>query len=585
MGPVVNSLIDLVRSAQFNHPDLASLQTFVEQRGATLATRPASERTRAEQIEYLKCLCVASEVHDYFGRYDDAGSTIATEFPRALAFMRDRRSLRGDEKKLFKQVVWLVVHQAHVEYRKSRHDAARQLLGECEEALNRQLVIEDEEASPGGQPAYDIRCRVAYSQARVERQLQNLEEARGLYAAAIEFQYRRMESVLRSNKTQAEKDHEQRCSNYMIAKALGLGLGWISLKSGQLKRAHATIAAARALIHSTGDVILKGYADLLFAQALRARAGTNATALGQPIKILKGLVHGPLKNHDQYRTRAQIELARAYHLLSCSPQLRETEPAAEALSMAKETLARLQAEAKAHPSWTIFAKVLMSRILCREARKEKDNSRQADLLTEAARGAMEAFDEARNTGEKAFQVQSLMAQADVLLETAKTIGDDAAVLAAEEKLRKALELARESPLDKAVCHLCLARVALRRGFASIASREFDLWLDCKGQIEHGFALELAAEVEDEILRSRDVDFVFRERGGLNYNDLHDRLRRWLIERAHAKLGEDFANSLHNELGIAYQTGYNWRKELNCYPPESKKEGRRANGGSKGSGPS
>ncbi len=562
---LLNDVIDTVRRAEFDDTELPAKMRQIAELTESLATK--RERDRGEEIDYWRGLCLRSEVSDYFGDYKAAKEVIGPAWGEWTKLQAETPV--AVDKAVLRQRLWAVLHLSHTEYRSHEYDRAKNMLGDCERALDRLLPLEREGQSEDGEPSYGLRSRIAYSKARIARELKELAEARLHYTEAIDLQYRRLAIKAAKYKDNPDaRSREQSFSNYMVAKCMGFGLGWINLKTGELKRAHASIGVARALLQTTGDTLHRGYADLLYAHALRAEG--KRESLEEAIGILTRLVQETFSGHPRYRIRAHGELARAYYLMN----LLEPEPlkSEEARSRVKGGLQKAkhnirQLRRGGNEFWRVFAGILACRVRLAEARATpaEDKERRSALERRAIRDAK--YVRARAKADRGLQVSSLIALAEAYVQAAVKPEEERYWRDAEDCLNGAIALTgKGNILDAAVCRLFQARIAVRRLNAKAAKEAFDQWKEYAEIIESGFVHQLAEEVKKEV-DSLESTFILLADGSIDHETCSSELRRWLLKQARRRLGpERFGEEAHKLLGVSRQTVFNWRRDLDCYPP-------------------
>jgi tetratricopeptide (TPR) repeat protein len=565
MLKLIERLFDSVRRGDFTD------STKVEAQELSLHLLELRERRSHWTVEdhhsYLRGICIQSEIFDYYGDFENARAVIEEDGARASEDLKDQISVSRPAA-LYIQMIWVLVHFAHTIYRKGQLLAAEKQLRGCQEHLESLCRYQASDYKLVD-PAFGLRSRISYSLARVARQLGRLGDARTLYADAMRHQYQRLErKILIYSGVHKRLASEQAYTNYAIAKCMGFGLAWISLRSGELTRAHASLSAARALLCSTKDEVHKGYVDLLYAQALRARANGTTDDLIESRRILHRLVFesAAFSEVKNYMVRAQLELARTYTFMGdADPKYYQ-----EAKEQIKRVLGTMTMDHHDDRPWRFYAAILLSRIRRSEASAESGASKESaglriKLANKSRSLALYAL-RRYSGGESSIRYRAGVALAEVYIQdatfvrNAKRFRSDELFDEAQKYLVQAADLASGNRLDVGVCHLHLARISARRGDFQRAIAEFQEWKKLAPDIENGFVLKLEREVRAEVF----VEGAFiltADSWPFKYEDTHDALRGWLLDQAKIRLGTHFVRDAHKSLGISRGTFFAWRDKL------------------------
>jgi len=549
-------IINYMRTAQY--PDHAVMLADAKRLAESAEHQGAAGGM--EEVYRLRNLCLASEIYDLCGNYSQAKQVIQAPALESLGDLRMSRPAARTashsptelDMKLVRQRTWVVLFYGNSLYRSYSTESlteALQYFEECKSILDACLPIDGDH----GQPSFGLRSRIAYSQGIVKQRLQDMGAARKCFALAMDFQRKRYEAKLSKYSEAANQEGEAGIRRefayglYMTAKIFGLGLGWCSLRAGELLRARASISCARTLLESTTDKVHQAFMTLLYAITLRmqSRVGWSQPDLKEAINLLEPLTKNtedaPFFHHPKHRSRALYELAVA-RLNSDKDDPHVDRLISEVLGING-----------ARDVWRGHARLLQSRKL---------------RLQGDAQGALEiAADVRLRFGDmRLLFINALMAEAEANIMLAQFPDANAS-------LEHALELLSSNPLLAGTCHLHRARCLHRMRRHDEALNEFEAWRRYQPQIEDGMALQLAVEVKSEITGSAprleiDVTDVFTSSMG----ELERRFKGWVLEQYIQKYGNKWAMHAERVLGKDAGTLYRWANNLEVVlPTESKKK--------------
>jgi hypothetical protein len=552
---------DLVRSGDFSKPQIDSVLAEVRRVSDRLKTK--TKRSLLEESDYLLSLCLLSEVGDYEERYEEAAEIIQAAAKEVRVLVGGTLMNNYEGLKLYCQRIWVLIHFANAQYRREERDDAAELLQLCQNSLDEKLPLhpdwesEDPRLSKDRVPSnpYNLRSRLAYSMALVNRQSGGLDEARKLYGRAMKLQYYRL--AFKTQKGSGDKQVEEKCTQYFIAKCL-FGLGNIALRSGDLNRADGSLAAARSLLQATNCRLHQNYASLLEAQALRSRARPGANLSGLLHRL--GRLIDDLRDFPSYQLRARIESARTNLLGGYEDPL----ALGDALKQINEVFD--QFDHRGGPRnwrvWLSHARIVKSRILIRQTAVRPFNDAENVRTIAAARTLCSEVVSAKVAGtiETSLMVEGYIALAEVEMEHFRNSTARLDYGPAESSLAKAAELG-DNPMTKGVCYLYLARIAARCGDTKNAVNRFLTWEQYhERRIENGFVLDLAEKVQSEVYRLQGAFILDAKDFPMKYGEICHRLHAWMLEGARKGLGDKFSKDAPDYLGISRSTFYNWQSE-------------------------
>ncbi len=435
-----------------------------------------------DEIYCLWSICLQAEIYDYFAKPEEAervlrkvGGDLRKELreDEDLCF-RDLLGPGEAAEALMRQRLWTLVFYAHSWYRLPDLKTAEEILVASREALEKRLRRKTALKPPA--PSYGLQARIAYSLGQVYRQSGNVKSARAQFVKAIELTGKRLDVKTKKYRERGDAEtqfQEQRYASYIVGKALSFGIAWAGFNTGELERARGTAAAGVTLLEICEDRVHHAYANVVYAQILRAttRPVTDGAEpspeLLEAETILRDLVDektSPLRVVPRFLSRARYEYARVQDLLG---KYKEAETRAKQLYLAQREGDR----------WWIACGIFLCRLLLKQ-----------DCVAEAR-----AYADEIERG--ALKLKSTVAplRAEILLNRASVMmqQDDADFKAVDDAISEAEQLWRGNPLSTAVCYLQRARNHALHQEIEHAREFMAKWDACSSTIEHGAVLDLA----------------------------------------------------------------------------------------------
>lgn len=391
-------------------------------------------------------------------------------------------------------------------------------------------------------PCFSTLATLSYHLGSIYRVLEQHARAEDMYTQSLTYLYQR-------SKTRDTADLDDHFFTIRKqAMAIGIGVGWVNLTRGQLRRAEHALTTARSLLAHSQDTIIPSYIEMLYGTIKRCRAGADGPKLREAIRSLtEARATFERHGHSRYVPRACWELSLAL------VQAGRFEAAGEAVQRVAEYADRI-----GHPKWQTNVHILQSRI----ARNQGDHER--------------AIREARKALLRADDCSSILPLIDARL----TLGEaelciaqksDAAkpdYTAALSEFENALELAGgdnahhllpSNPKIVAVCFLRIAQCFARQEDEVKAKDWFARWEALRHQVEHEWVRDLADEVQAEIdglLRNFFLSATNRKEW--DYSRSVARLKRWLLTQALRHTGNNFSEAA-KIIGVKRATLYDWLK--------------------------
>lgn len=436
--------------------------------------------TREDQKTSLQIKCVAAEIFDYFGQYDEARKLIEVdglkcrqnldELIRARDLREAQRDLFRESRTLFKQWVIAVLQYGYLYYRNYKYPEALEQWEVCQNALTERI------ADPA-YPCHGTQARVFYAIGLAHRQMgyRNYGKAKRSFADAVDYAWLDVEDGLRDETDIA-------LSEYRIAKCLGLGLGWVAYAEGELHLAQPLVVAARTLLADKPEQLIKGYVDVVHACVEMSahsddpeKLNTSLESLGKCYRLFQE------KRHEEYRVRTAYELSRG-HLKRAISGCEDRADFEESRKRAIEVEA--SGKRKDYPRWRCNALIILSRLY-----------RHQRLFDEALRAAQEAFEHGK--ANDFTKVDALIALGEARFALAQKNDSSEYYALAVQDFKNALDIGRNIPKIVTVCRLHLARTCARMGNFHDGFQHFANWKAIQ-TVENSFIRALGAEVEKEI---------------------------------------------------------------------------------------
>jgi tetratricopeptide (TPR) repeat protein len=268
--------------------------------------------------------------------------------------------------------------------------------------------------------------------------------------------------------------------------------------------------------------------------------GSQKEMLPKAIQLIQR-ARGEFQKHGHvfYQGRSNCALALTCALYDDDARLNEGTRFAEYAAV----------DARATTDWECLAKALIAH--SRIERKLRRLSRAMEL-------ARHAETEAEDHDQGLLCIEAKIAQGEVYFAE----GTEEAYSKAIACFRKALSMPDPDVRQQAASHVHLARTHLRLGDRERARLCYEEFRRLERDVQNGFVLVLANEVNRELHPHKDTLLLDATRlpvdGKGLYTSLEDRLRKFLIERALDSKNREKAIA---ELGISRQTFYTWKKAL------------------------
>ena len=436
--------------------------------------------TNVNQKTSLQIKCLAAEIYDYFGQYDEARKMIEPDGLKCrknldeLVRNRDLREGQGElfqeNRTLFKQWVIAVLQYGYVYYRNYKYAEALEQWEACQDALTKRIV-------DSAYPCHGTQARVFYAIGLAHRQIgyRNYGKAKRSFADAVDYAWFDVEDGLKDGTDIA-------LSEYRIAKSLGLGLGWVAYAEGELHLAQPLIVAARTLLANKPERLIKGYVDVIHACVEMsahsddpAKLDTALESLDECYRLFQEM------GHEEYRGRTAYELSRG-HLKRAISGSDGTTDFEESRRLAIEVEG--SAKQRDYARWRCNALIILSRIYRHQGR--------FDEALDAAKEALE-----HGKANDFTKVDALIALGEARFALGQKNDSSEDYVLAMQDFKNALDLGRNIPKIVMVCRLHLARTCARMGNFHDAFQHFANWKAIQ-TIENSFIRALGAEVEKEI---------------------------------------------------------------------------------------
>ena len=565
---MLSTVLSLIRRGDYSH---AKDQPATRQLEATLHTRGPSECIN--DWYSLTARSMIAEVYDQCGEYSKGAALVAEHGERVRDSLR-RQALLGalstlsghDAKLKFRKLVrarvFMCVQYAVSLYRKDQYAKSKAILEELSD------LLEGREAGvmPDWFPWHGPLAVVCYWAGHVCRQQHEFEEARVMFQRAMECFYLSLDRHWKKHAERTDCCPRNTCelcrdratfANYSVASCMGFGLGWICFGSGELEQATGLLLAARTILRSCGDDIIRvGYANLLLGAVQSAKAGGNGDTVVDCQRAI-GLLQDALdrfqkQRHQLYIGRTRHELSLVFILMSqASPGSKE----GHLQNAERHNLAALKsAESHSDSEYWCLALLAQSTI---------------QLERGAYEGAVESAIEAEHKSKEASlahcRVEALISRAEAysaMTSVPRSDGDRrSSTVKAEHDLQAALRLGGSNPRILALCNLLLARLHARNGDLAASRTCFQQWLRLQKDVQNGRVRLLAKLVAAELYPDDALILHVDKYGDKNvYGLMEEDLRAFLIKRTHEIRPAETAAKL---LGISRQAYFNWKKKFDA----------------------
>jgi tetratricopeptide (TPR) repeat protein len=395
-------------------------------------------------------------------------------------------------------------------------------------------------------PCLGIQANLTYQLGSVYRKLELHDEAEDMYSRTLE--YLRLRAADRGEGDPGERAVSVR----QQAMAVGIGLGWVNLTRGFLKRAENALLTARSLLANSQDPLIPAYIELLYGTIRRCRAGSDKGKLEGAITSLriareKFEEHG----HERFVPRACWELALALNLA------RRFDDVAEPLKVVADYADRIE-----HPKWQTNVRILQSRVLLNQddfeggLREAEEAVRQATLC----KSVLPLVDAYITRGEAKLRLNERSTRWPGNYSEARADFEEAQRLMLGLKFAGPSSGGPSNPKIVAVCKLRIAQCYAREGNEIQAKEHFAEWKILRASVEHEWVRELAAQVEKEIGKlSTNFTISAKDHREWRYAENVARLRSWLLTQAlrHTKMNYSKAAEL---IGVKRATLYQWQDD-------------------------
>jgi tetratricopeptide (TPR) repeat protein len=498
-------------------------------------------RIGVDDIEGLRFHCLAAEVLDHDGNYEEASRLahkVGGQCVEMLKALTERPE--PEDRSLWKQRAWAVLQSGFAHYRR----------GELKDALDRFRLIEKkiELLRAIEYPCWGLRARLAYAIGLVHRQRHEYFEAKQAFGAAVDLVYRRIAA--------SRKSHQ--FYEWSAARALALGLGWIHYTEGSLSTAKALVNAARSLLPVKKPELIASYIEVLYACIAMSAESTDAAIVEEAIRQLTQ-AHGffAKSGHKAYQARAANELALAFLRQAGNVVGRREEllAAAERSARQVEDFGKAQSQIR----WQSNASVALSRL-----------ARARGQWPEAVACARRALDLAEANHIRFCEIDARIALGEALLGPV----DDARGNPAEAAVvfGQALKQSRgRNSKDQSVIHLHLALCHLQMRQLGPAIWHFEQGQSEGRQNENAFVRRLNDKVSDRLSSERAAFVV-----PFDMDDPQARLisfQGWLTTWALARATQDGVDARNKVgraaalLGIGVATFQRWRANAGLPPSD------------------
>jgi tetratricopeptide (TPR) repeat protein len=471
-----------------------------------------------QKPEYFKACTLVYELHDNLNVDEDINNWAAEDGGKVYARLRDRKGA-ADRMLLRDQVLWCTCYANEVKRRLNNDEALRVF-----EAL---YGFTEEEVMTKAMPCYGTRAFLSYHLTSAYRRKEEHRLAEASYMRAIEFYFER------SRLRQGDRE-EFVFSTRRVAMCIGLGIGWVNLTRGYLRRAENALTTARSLMVHIPDPVGRYYIEMLWGTIRRCQAGSDPAKLAQAIEALSKaheVFHG---RNPRYEALACKELALAYgragkyeeaeHYLSClddySQGSRDDKPGSLNYKLRTD------------------AHVIRSRH--RRAQHDYDGA-----LAEAE----EAYAAAKSGGDLLPLVDALMARGEAKLRLAGAGRGQFACSDAVKDFEAALTKLKpwrdpstgvEKTLNDKIAAVCLLRIVQCR-VRNLEWREANEYLErsrgLRSRVEHQWVDDLAKRVEAEFKdMTKDFSVSSSNPDEWKLEERSKELRRWLVNQALVREG-------------------------------------------------
>jgi tetratricopeptide (TPR) repeat protein len=249
------SVLQAVRVGDFDHANLLLGQ------GALKTPKDAT------YLQILRARTLEAEIHDHFGRDQEAKRSLRAVGPQAENSLKSKAKakirLKSNEEdwKTTRQELYCLLQQSVSSYRNKDLGHAEELLDLCHSLAGRM------DPQPQG-----LLGSLHYARGRLACQHRLFVRATEHFRLSFRSWNDRL-SQKTGQLTASQHSFEQLAINYSMGKALALGVGYSLLEQGLVKEALILLAAGQVLVRSTPDKIHLNYISLLIAIAMRREAG------------------------------------------------------------------------------------------------------------------------------------------------------------------------------------------------------------------------------------------------------------------------------------------------------------------------
>jgi tetratricopeptide (TPR) repeat protein len=529
-SPTIKALIKAFLDARFEKAQAIS---------KPLKWKAVIARALAESPEDMTAVSMSVELLDYFGQTPLARKRLEELAPRAESRLREFVDRKGEplspaERSIVKRWVWILLQSASLDYRDMVLDRAEPLCQLCLTAINKLRVL----------PSYacfGTLSRIHYVMGLIHRERFNYPDAKSSFQRSLGLAW----ESLREKQGAGKEFRQSRWTDVTIARASGLGLGYVYHMDGQPDLAIPVLLSAKTMLARAGDTLLSNYVDLVYLDARRSAYGGDALPIDDAIEGLERCYKVfESRKHRLYCARAAYSLALAYSERARPDETKElTKQGWRDLERASELAMLLSsyapADGAADRRHMLYARLCMSRIHRKAGR--------LPLAVETATAAIEDGGRAYNH----IYAGLLIARAEAYLRLKQQ--DDAIT-----DLNEALAQSKHSLRARAVCLLRLTEIHANLGHRTKAIGYFHDWKQISPHVSnvHLRSLEKAARAA---LNADTADFRL-EMSAKSIDCKHEmkRLKWWLFTWA-TRDGAPVAEVM-KRLDISDTSVANWKRK-------------------------
>jgi CRISPR/Cas system-associated endoribonuclease Cas2 len=494
-------------------------------------------------LQAVTALSMSAELLDYVGKLSEAKlrlhavEKIAEKLLRSIVEERVPVNTGHLSRQHLKRWVWVLMQAANSHYRTMKLDRASILLDLCEKTISSVVQTIPE------YPCYGTLCRLNYLIGLIHREGFDYSSAKERFLKSIEFAWHSLNQKRLNQKGAFQPTF---WTDLAIARALGLGLGFVYHAEGQADLALSLLLSAKNLLVRLEERIISTYVDLIYHEARRSAYGDDPAVVEESITGLRKCREVFIEiGHNLYRARADYSLALAF---SQRARHDETTPLTRSGEEYLKLAAYHASELAEYGIRNDDSRAEINAKLCQSRIERKQNS-----FLVAERLASEVI--AATDTHPRLRVTALIARAEALARQQKI---DSAIA----DFREASERCGSNLRTRAICLLRLADIYATIKQTGSAAECLEQWGKISPIISNAYLrrLERTAIVSMEA----SDDFVIRITDQhLNPADLEERLRKFLVRWAYTRAGRDVGDEqAADKLGISRQTFIKWKKGRN-----------------------